>query len=167
MVLSEAQSALWDSEIEDLIRKGAVIPASIRGFISSVFVIPKSSGGFRPIINLKNLNQYVVYRHFKMESWPEVRSLVRHGDWFVKVDLTDAYLTIPIHPLHQSFLQLQWRNALNQFRCLPFGLSSAPWAFTKILKPLLSFFRSRGVRLVVYLDDFLLINSCQSNLLKD
>jgi hypothetical protein len=80
--------------------------------------------------NLKMLNKWVVYRHFKMEGNSMLKHLVKQGDWFVKIDLMDAYLTVPIHPTHQRFLQLEWRNSLYQFTCLPFGLSSAPWVFT-------------------------------------
>ena len=44
----------------------------------------------RPVINLKQLNQWVYTEHFKMEGIPTLRDLVRPGDWFVKVDLKDA-----------------------------------------------------------------------------
>ena len=64
----------------------------------------------------------------------------------------------PIHPEHRKFLQFLWEGSLFQFSCLCFGLSSAPWTFTKILKPLVAFLRKRGMRIVVYLDDFLILN---------
>lgn len=77
----------------------------------------------------------------------------------VKLDLTDAYLTVPVSPECQEFLQFEWDGILYKFTSLAFGLKSAPWVFTKLLKPLLSFFRKRGVRMVAYLDDFLVINA--------
>jgi hypothetical protein len=40
---------------------------------------------------------------------------------------------------------------------MPFGLGPAPGVFTKLLKPIVSFLRQRGVRLVIYLDDILII----------
>ena len=36
---------------------------------------------------------------------------------------------------------------------LPFGLSSAPYVFTKCLRPLVKFWRSNGIKIVVFLDD--------------
>ena len=52
-------------------------------------------------------------------------------------------------------------GSLFQFSCLCFGLSCAPWTFTKILKPLVAFLRKREVRIVVYLDDFLILNQSE------
>ena len=40
-----------------------------------------------------------------------------------------------------------------QFSVLPFGLSSAPYLFTKLRKPLVKKWRSEGKSIVVYLDD--------------
>lgn len=50
------------------------------------------------------------------------------------------------------------------FECvsLPFGLSSAPWAFTKLLRVVVAFLRKNDLRLVIYLDDILIAASSQS-----
>ena len=39
------------------------------------------------------------------------------------------------------------------FTVLPFGLSSACYMFTKLLRPLVRYWRARGLRILVYLDD--------------
>ena len=39
------------------------------------------------------------------------------------------------------------------FTVLPFGLSSAPYLFTKIFRPLVRYWRGLGIHLVLYLDD--------------
>lgn len=39
------------------------------------------------------------------------------------------------------------------FPSLPFGLSSAPFIFTKILRNLVRFWREQGIYIIVYLDD--------------
>ena len=36
---------------------------------------------------------------------------------------------------------------------LPFGLASAPYAFTKLLRPLVRYWRTKGLKIVLYLDD--------------
>jgi len=82
----------------------------------------------------------------------------------VKLDLKDAYLQVPIHPDHQKYLTFQWNSKFYQFTCLPFGLSTAPRAFTKFLKPVVEFLRQIGCRLIVYLDDILILHQDSGHL---
>jgi len=114
----------------------------------------------RPVINLKRLNQWVETPHFKMEGIPTLRDLLRQGDWMVKVDLKDAYFTIPIYKDHQNYLRFMVDGICYQFTCLRFGLSCAPWTFTKVMKPMMTLLRSWGIRIIIYIDDmFILANS--------
>ena len=117
--------------------------------MSSVFAIPKSSGGYRPIINLKRLNTHKEYERFKMEA---LRNLVGPRDWLVKLDLKDAYLSVPVNAQCQKFLRFLWETKLYQCVALPFGLSLAPRTFTKLMKPVIASLRSEGIRLVIHLD---------------
>ena len=96
-----------------------------------------------------------------------MKGMVRKGDFFTKIDLQDAYLTISIHPEHRKYLQFVWEGALFQFSCLCFCLSSAPWSFTKILKPLVVFLRRKGIRIIVNLDDFLILNQSKEGAERD
>lgn len=73
-----------------------------RGFYSQVFLVPKSSGGWRPILDLKRLNHFVTYRRFKMQSLRNILDGVRRGDLLCSVDLTEAYLHVPVHPSHKN-----------------------------------------------------------------
>ena len=63
-----------------------------------------SNGSWRPVINLKSL-RHVITHHFKMESIRTVNGLIQEGDWLMKLDLKDAYLTVPICQDHQEFLK--------------------------------------------------------------
>lgn len=60
------------------------------------FVVPKKGGGHRPIINLKPLNGFIPYEHKKMESIHMLKDLLRKGDYMAKIDLKNAYLTVPV-----------------------------------------------------------------------
>ena len=83
--------------------------------------------------------------------------MVRLGDWFTKTDLKDAYLTVPACAEHQKYLHFSWKRINYKFTTLAFGLSPAPWAFTKLLKPAVALLRSKGIRLVIYLNDILIM----------
>lgn len=62
--------AACDEEVENMLLKKAVFQVvdDGQGLISSLFVIPKSSGGSRPIINLKPLDAFIAYEHLKMKG---------------------------------------------------------------------------------------------------
>lgn len=96
-----------DEEAKNLLSKHAIFEISDDdyGFINFLFVIPKSSGEFRKIINLKPLNAFTEYEHFKMEGIETFKSLIRQGDLIAKIDLLQI-LTIPFHPSQQNFFVL-------------------------------------------------------------
>ena len=76
-----------------------------------------------------------------------------------KIDLKDAYFSVTIHPQSQKFLRFLWQNKAFQFCSLPFGVNIAPSLFTCLMKPVAGFLRKRGARLLLYLDDMLIIGS--------
>ena len=158
--LDATQSQALTKEVEELVRKEAIVspPYNDVGFMSQMFLAPKSDGSWCPVINLKSLNKYVIARHFKMESIRTAKGLMQTGDWLVKLDLKDAYFSVPIHPSSQKFLKFKWRGQTWQFKALPFGLSSAPYVFTKLMKPVVSILRRLGIRSILYLDDMLIMS---------
>ncbi|KAM4807615.1 LOW QUALITY PROTEIN: uncharacterized protein WCC33_005133 [Rhinophrynus dorsalis] len=166
--LSPADAALVDNEISTLWRKRAIKHAYDPrvGFVSNIFLVRKKDSGLRPVINLRTLNGCVLYRHFKMEGIHLLRDLLLPSDWMVKIDLQDAYLTVPMYPSSQIYLRFLWRNKMWQFTCLPFGLLSAPWCFTKLMKPVVAFLRSRGFRFIIYLDYILIMSQDPKLLLR-
>ncbi|MCG7879115.1 MAG: reverse transcriptase domain-containing protein [Candidatus Thiodiazotropha endolucinida] len=154
---SESQKDLVSKEIQCLLEKGAIVPScdEIDQFISNIFIVPKPNGKFRPVINLRELNYFVTYKHFKQETFPVVLDMIQQYDFFTKLDLSDAYFSIGIDPFFQKFLKFHWQGQLFKFLCLPFGLSSAPRVYTKVLKPIYKWFRQQGFRCSYYIDDSL------------
>jgi len=102
-----------------------------------------------------------------MEDWKIAIRLLSPDDFLASIDLENAYFLVPIHQDDRKFLRFQFHGSLFQFKVLPFGLASAPYIFTKILKPVLCSLRKRGFLSVVYLDDFLLIASSYSQCVKN
>ena len=166
---SMSELHIIDMEVQSLIGKGAIVPATPcrEQSLSNIFVRPKKDGSMRPIINLRNLNRFVTYRHFKMETLEFALTLLRPNCFLASIDLKDAYFTIPIAPNHQKYLRFLWRDKLWQFTCLCFGLTSAPRIFTKVMKPVAATLRNMGHISANYIDDSLLIgdtaSECEKN----
>lgn len=114
MSFSPELTVICQVEVNSLQEKGAVgrIPLEDRCFVSGIFVIPKSSGGFRPIVYLQGLNKFVEKLHLKIKGVSVMKGMVRKKDYFTKIELQDAYLTIPIHSDDRKFLQFMWEGSL-------------------------------------------------------
>ena len=151
----EAEETL-DQEIRLLWEKGAVELASPSpGFYGRIFVVPKGSGGFRPVLDLSALNRFLEPKPFRMETPASIRDSIHKGDWATTLDLRDAYFHVSIHPRDRKFLRFSWKEKVFQFKVLPFGLSLAPWVFTRVTRELAISLRSKGIRVHMYLDDWL------------
>ena len=129
-----------------------------------MFPVPKGDGSWRPIIDLRELNQFITPHHFKMEGIRAMKGLIRKNDWMAKLDLKDAYLSVPIYPPHRNYLSFQWQKKIWEFKSLPFGLRSAPHAFTKLLKPVVALLRKLVIRCILYLDDMLIMAQSKQDL---
>jgi len=165
---SVEESKMISTEIGELMSKGAVVETtpSQGSFVSQIFLVEKKEGGQRPVINLKALNMFVKHEHFKMEGLHTLPDLIQQKDWMIKLDLKDAYLQIPIHTDHQHLLQFHWEGKIYQFQCLPFGLTSAPRVFSKVMKPVVGALRHMGIRLIIYLDDLLILHQSMEELVQ-
>ncbi|MFX7825060.1 hypothetical protein ABTK20_21925, partial [Acinetobacter baumannii] len=80
----------------------------------------------RPIADLRSLNVHLRYEHFQMEGIKNVRHLLRPHDFMARLDLTSAYLHVPIHPHDRDHLSFFWNGVRYRYRSMPFGLSVAP-----------------------------------------
>ena len=144
-------------ELLDLLRKGAVEPApQSPSFYSRLFLVQKASGAWRPIIDLSTLNNYITSAHFHMETPRSVLNSIRPGDWMISLDLQDAYLQVPVHHDSRRFLRFVVAGKAYQFRVLCFGLTTAPQVFTRIMSPVSAILHRLGVRMLRYLDDWLI-----------
>ena len=70
-------------------------PPNSPGFYSNVFLVSKASGGWCPVIDLKNLNAHIHAPHFRMFTTNSVLSSVRKGDYRTCRMPTFTYLFIP------------------------------------------------------------------------
>ena len=130
-------AAALDDEVRALLAKGAVeelLPPVSPGFYGRIFVVPKATGGWRPVLDLSPLNRYVSKIRFRMETALSVRSAIQPNDWATSLDLRDAYFHVLMHPRSRPWLRFTWANRIFQFRALPFGLSLSPWVFTRVTR---------------------------------
>ncbi|XP_074506781.1 uncharacterized protein LOC141776850 [Sebastes fasciatus] len=171
VVTDPAKSLALSQELVTLIEKDAIEPVEwhtrLSGFYSVYFLIPKKDGGFRPILDLRGLNKFLKVRPFRMLRMTDVLQSIAQGAWFVSIDLKDAYFHVPIAPHHRQFLRFAFRGRAYQFKVMPFGLSLAPRIFTRCVTAALSPMQARGLTILPYLDDWLLISPTVEHAVRD
>ncbi|KAL9969042.1 hypothetical protein ACROYT_G021206 [Oculina patagonica] len=153
------ESPFVESAINELISQGCVAEV----FQAPVIINPLSvsiqkSGKKRLILDLRHVNQFLYKIKFRCEDLTVAKEVLNPGDFMFSFDLKSGYHHVEIFPEHRQFLSFAWTFSSGctryfEFTVLPFGLSSAPFLFTKLLKPLVKKWRSESKAIIVFLDD--------------
>ena len=79
-------------EINKLIGKGVIeyTEHEKEEFILPMFFLSKSDGSSRLILNLKTLNEFYEYSHFKMETVHSVANFIERHCYMTSIDLKNA-----------------------------------------------------------------------------
>ena len=144
--------------IQELLLSGSVVQVSSPPHVvNPLSVSIQSCGKKRLILDLRHVNKHIWKEKFKFEDIRNACVYLPFDRFMFKFDLKSGYHHIDILQEHQTFLGLSWVvNGVRKFfvfTVLPFGLSSAPYIFTKVVRVLVRYWRSHAVRITVYLDD--------------
>ena len=152
-------SEFVDEAVSDLLRLGLVVICSHKPIaVNPLTVSINSSGKKRLILDLRHVNQFIIKNKFKLEDWKTFANFACLGGFLFKFDMKSGYHHIDINQSFWTFLGFEWNlfgkgNLFFSFTVLPFGLSSAPYVFTKVFRPLVRHWRSQSIPIVLFLDD--------------
>ena len=123
--------------------------------LQPLHVVERPGRKARMVLDLsRNLNDLIEYEAFHMQS---IRSLVKlssPGSYYGKMDLSDCFLSFPVHPDSRQYLAFELEGDHYQFKRLPFGLCSSPIWTERFLSCIDFALRKAGVTHVRYCDDF-------------
>ncbi|KAI2654619.1 ORF V: Enzymatic polyprotein [Labeo rohita] len=145
-VRSDTDASVLRAEIAVLLAKDAIEPGACPSSRDEVGVL-------QPLLHRAQEERLP----FKMLTSRRILSCVRHQDWFAAIDLKDAYFHVSILPRHRPFLRFAFEGRAYQYKVLPFGLSLSPRVFTKVAEGALNPLWRKGVRILNYLDDWLIM----------
>lgn len=141
--------------VDEMLRKSVVELCPEPRFRARIFTVPKPDGRRRLILDVSPLNKAIVVRPFSLPSASDLRALLPQSAFMAKIDLTEAYWHIPIHPFFRRYLAFHFQGKDYQFRAMPFGLSVAPIAFTAVMRHPYRLLKERGHLALNYLDDWI------------
>ena len=126
-----------------MLKCGSVIEAEKPEVINPLSV-SKNSSGKKCLIDLRYVNTHVYRDKIKFEDWKCFENYLEGKEKYqFNFNLKNDYHHINILETHQKFLGFSWVFKGNMkffvFTVLPFGLSSAPFIFTKEVRPLVKY----------------------------
>lgn len=142
-----------EAELERLQKEGIIQPVQYADWAAPIVPVWKADkesiricGDFKVTVNqASKLDRYPI---------PKIEDLfsgLAGGKTFSKLDMSQAYQQIPLAEESRKYVVINTHRGLFQYNRLPFGVSSAPGVFQRVMESLL-----QGVpHVVVYLDDIL------------
>ena len=156
-VLNEKERTFVQEEIKSLLNCGAIEKCDfIPNFVSPIGCVPKKGGKLRMIVDLRQLNKYCEIPKFSQEDIRCALSLVSSDDYMITCDLKSGFHHVPLDSDYQNYITFCWNGVYYKWKVIPFGLCLSPYYFCKIVRSVIQYFRSQGLSVMAYVDDFLL-----------
>ena len=135
------------TEIEKLKEKGCISEVLYKPTCVNPLTVAFSKNGKpRLVLDCRDINPHLAQFKFKYEDVTVAKQMFVTGDYLFTFDLKSAYHHIEIFEQHRPYLGFSWDKGggthYYQFNVLPFGLATAPFIFTKMMKVFLTLWRS-------------------------
>ena len=140
-------------ELADLEKQGIISPVSHSKWAAPIVPVPKKDGKFRICGDYKvTINQALSVEEYPLPTPEELFSTLSGGTVFSKLDLSQAYLQVPMDEKSKEFLTVNTHQGLYRYERLPFRVASTPAIFQRLMDTVL-----QGVKGVAcYIDDILI-----------
>jgi hypothetical protein len=157
---SEAIQIFLAAEVQRLLLGGAIALVPVApAWVQPIFAVEKPGSNpptFRLCHDQSVFNSFTASFHFEMEGLDTVASDVQPNDWLCTLDLASAYHSVKLSEEASSFQAFSWAGNFYAFKVLAFGSRLSPFIFTHFIRQVLRHLRHWGVKLLAYLDDFLI-----------
>ena len=141
-----------EKALDKLVDEGKIKSVAFSEWAAPIVPVLKKGGDIRVCVDFKYLNTQINIEKYPLPKLQEMLAIINSSTYFSKLDLANAYLQIPDCESDQNFLVVSTEKGLFEWKCLPFGLASAPGIFQRFISQLLC-----GIEgIVVYLDDILM-----------
>lgn len=153
-----------EKELDRLVEEGTLEPVEFSEWAAPIVAVLKQDkqsvrvcGDFKQTINpIAKLDRYPI---------PRIEDLfakLSGGKSFTTLDLSQAYLQVPLDEESRKLVVVNTQKGLYRYTRLPYGVSSAPGIFQRLMETVL-----QGIpHVIVYLDDILVTGATDEEHMK-
>ena len=149
--------------INDLLLSGAISESIDIPFVVNPLTVAQNTSKKRLVLDLRHINSCVLIDKIKFDDWKLASQYLDKDSYMFSFDFTSGYHHIDINEGFKKYLGFCWefdgQKRYFTFNVLPFGLATAGHIFTKTVRCLVKHWRKSGIKIIVYLDDGLCIET--------
>lgn len=143
-----------DAQVKSLLDKNLIQPAQ-SAWSSPVVLVKRKDGKWRFCIDYRRLNAVTQPDVFPLPRIDESLEALSGSKYFSTLDLISGYWQVPLSKEAKDKSTFITRNGLWSWNVLPFGLTSAPATFQRLMENVLHGLHWKT--LLLYLDDIIVI----------
>ena len=139
-------------ELDRLQNLGIISPVQHTELATPIVPIMKRDGNIRLCGDYTvTVNQSLSADSYPLPRVEDIFAALQNGKLFTKLDLSQAYQQLPLDEDSKKFTTINTHKGLFQYNRLPFGISTAPSIFQKLMENMLRDLPN----VCVYIDDIL------------
>ena len=140
-------------EIDKLLMKGCISRVELKPHVVNPLTVAGNKTKLRLVLDCRHINPHLYQFKYKYEDATVARQMFYKEDFLFSYDLKSAYHHIMMHPMDITYLGFQWKSKFYVFNVVCFGLATAGFIFSKVLREIIKYWRSKSIRIIMYLDD--------------
>ena len=151
-------------ELDRLEKQGIITKVNSSDWAAPIVVSVKKDGRLRICGDYKvTINQALDVDQYPLPKPEDLFATLSSGVTFTKLDLSQAYLQLPLEENSKKYATVNTHQGLYQYNRLPFGIASAPAVFQRLMDSIL-----QGIPGVTcYIDDILVTGTSQEDHLRN
>lgn len=150
------KEAIIEDQVQEMATHGFIEPSS-SAWSSPVVLVKKKDGSWRFCIDYRKLNAVTVKDAYPLPRIDESLDALSGSKFFSTLDLVSGYWQVELDEDAKQKSAFCTRNGLWQWRVLPFGLTSAPSTFERLMEKVLRGLHWKSV--LIYLDDIVVFSN--------
>ena len=140
--------------MENLESSGQIVPCNYSLWNNPVFMVPKSNGQYRFVMDARALNSQCVRDNYQLPRINNIMDKLVEGEWWSSLDLTSSFTQIGLKKRSQHLTAFTFAGRRMQWCRMIQGHTNSSSEFSRMINQL--FERVPFNSLLIYIDDLLL-----------